>query len=335
MSVPISVLDLAPVPTGASPGEAVLATLDLARRVDALGYHRYWLAEHHNTPGMACPAPEVMIGHVASATSHMRVGAGGIMLPNHSPLHVAETFRLLEVLHPGRIDLGLGRAPGTDPVTAHALRRGGTPGEFPQQLAELFAFAQDGFPADHPFRSVRAEPSEADLPPVWILGSSEYGAAVAAAFGLGFAFARHLNPRGAADALRRYRAEFQPSPAMAEPLAILAVSAIAASSQEEARDLAMSMGLGVVRMRQGRPTKLPSPQEARDHAWSPAEEDQLRRYMRAQVLGTGAEVAAGLAELVDETGADEVMIMTSVHDPAARVRSYELIGEAMGTSPAA
>jgi len=332
MSIPISVLDLAPVPSGRSPGEAAIATLGLARRVDDLGFDRYWLAEHHNTPGMACPAPEVMIGHVASATSRLRVGAGGIMLPNHSPLHVAETFRLLEVLHPGRIDLGLGRAPGTDPVTAHALRRGGTPGDFPQQLA---AFVEEGFPADHPFRTVRAEPSEAPLPPVWILGSSEYGAAVAAAYGLGFAFARHLNPRGAVAALSRYRGDFQPSAAYPEPRAILALSAIAASSEEEATDLAMSMGLGVVRMRQGRPSKLPSPREARDHDWTPAEEDQLRRYLRAQVLGTGAEVAARLQELAEETHADEVMIMTSVHDHDARVRSYELIArEMIGATPA-
>lgn len=333
MTLSASVLDLAPVPSGKSPGDAALATLDLARRADELGFHRYWMAEHHNTPGMACPAPEVMIGHVATATSRIRVGAGGIMLPNHSPLHVAETFRLLEVLHPGRIDLGLGRAPGTDPVTAHALRRGGSPGDFPSQLAELFAFADGGFPADHPFRTVKAEPSEAPLPPVWILGSSEYGAAVAAAYGMGFSFARHLNPRGAADAMARYRAEFQPSAAYAEPRAILAVSAVAADSTQEATDLAMSMGLGVVRMRQGRPSKLPTPQEARDHAWTPAEDDQLRRYLRAQVLGAGDDVATQLHDLAAETGADEVMVMTSVHDHDARVRSYELIAQGLGLTP--
>ncbi len=332
MAVPLSVLDLAPVPTGHTPGDAIRATLDLAALVEDLGFHRYWLAEHHNTPGMACPAPEVMIGQVASVTTRLRVGSGGIMLPNHSPLHVAETFRLLEVLHPGRIDLGLGRAPGTDPITAHALRRGVSAEEFPQQLAELMAFATEGFPDDHPFRYVRAEPAEVSLPPLWILGSSEYGASVAAAFGLGFAFARHMNPRGAAAVLARYRDEFRPSEALDRPHSILALSAIAAASEDEARSLAMSMGLGVVRMRQGRAGKLPSPAEAEAHPWNEAENDQLRRYLRAQVLGTGDEVAEQLNALVAETGADELMIMTLVHDHGARRRSYEAIAAAMGTA---
>ncbi len=331
MSVPLSVLDLAPVPTGKSPADAVRATLDLAVLADELGFTRYWLAEHHNTPGMACPAPEVMIGHVASVTTGLRVGSGGIMLPNHSPLHVAETFRLLEVLHPDRIDLGIGRAPGTDPITAHALRRGVAADDFPQQLAELMAFTSEGFPDDHPFRHVRAEPAEVSLPPLWILGSSEYGASVAAAFGLGFAFARHMNPRGAAAVMARYRDEFRPSDALREPYAILALSAIAAENADEARSLAMSMGLGVVRMRQGLAGKLPSPAEAEAHAWTEAESDQLRRYLRAQVLGTGADVAAELRGLVTETGADELMLMTLVHDHAARRRSYESIASAMGS----
>lgn len=333
MPIPLSVLDLAPVPTGTSPADAVRATLDLARRTDALGFHRYWVAEHHNTPGMACPAPEVMIGHVASATTHLRVGSGGIMLPNHTSLHVAENFRLLEALHPGRIDLGLGRAPGTDPVTAHALRRGVPADDFPQQLAELLAFVNGGFPDDHPYRRIAAEPAEVPLPPVWILGSSEYGASVAAAFGLGFAFARHMNPRGADAVMARYRQEFQPSDALAEPYAILALSAIAAEDADRARSLAMSMGLGVVQMRQGRAGKLPSPQEAEAYPWNPAEEDQLRRYLRAQVLGSPAEVADQLRDLVASTQADEVMIMTLTHDHAARVASYEGIAAAMGLTP--
>ena len=333
MAIPVSVLDLAPVPSGRSPGDAVRATIDLAQLADGLGYERYWLAEHHNTPGMACPAPEVMIGHVAAATTRLRVGSGGIMLPNHSPLHVAEAFRLLEVLHPGRIDLGLGRAPGTDPITAHALRRGVPSEDFPHQLAELLAFADEGFPDDHPFRHVRAEPSEVVLPPIWILGSSEYGASVAAAFGMGFAFARHMNPRGAVSVMARYRDEFRPSGHLARPYAILAVSAIAAGDEAEARSLAMSMGLGVVRMRQGRPGKLPSPAEAEAHAWNEAESDQLRRYLRAQVLGNGPEVAARLTGLAGETGADELMVMTLVHDHQARRRSYEQIAAAMGLTP--
>jgi luciferase family oxidoreductase group 1 len=328
---PLSVLDLTPVPAGATAGQAIRNTVELARHADRLGYTRYWLAEHHNTPGMACPAPPVMIGRVADATERIRVGSGGVMLPNHSALHTAETFRVLEALHPGRIDLGIGRAPGTDPTTAFALRRGAQDAsDFPGQLAELFAFADGDFPDDHPYRSVHAEPTEVPLPPVWILGSSDYGARVAAAFGLGFAFARHLNPRGAAGAVRRYRDEFRPSAGRSEPYAILAVSAICADRSERAHELAMSLGLGVVRMRQGRPGKLPTPEEAAAHAWTEHESDQLRRYRRAQVLGTPSEVREQLDELVGETAADEVMIMTSVHDHGERLRSYELIAGAFG-----
>ncbi len=328
---PLSVLDLTPVPAGATDGDAIRNTVDLARHADRIGYARYWVAEHHNTPGMACPAPPVMIGRVADATERIRVGSGGVMLPNHSALHTAETFRVLEALHPGRIDLGIGRAPGTDPTTAFALRRGAQDAnDFPSQLAELFAFAGGGFPDDHPYRTVRAEPAELPLPPVWILGSSEYGAQVAAAFGLGFAFARHLNPRGAPDAMRRYREEFRPSAQRSEPFAILTVSAICADRAERAQELALSLGLGVVRMRQGRPGKLPTPEEAAAHAWTEDESDQLRRYRRAQVLGTPAEVRDGILELVRDTGADEVMVMTTVHDHGERKRSYELIADAFG-----
>ena len=327
--VPFSILDLTPVPSGSSPADAIHNTLDLARHADRWGYSRYWVAEHHNTPGMACPAPEIMIGHIAAATERIRVGSGGVMLPNHSALHVAEGFRLLEALHPGRIDLGIGRAPGTDGVTAFALRRAQVDANgFPNQLAELFAFAGGGFPDDHPFHTVSAEPDEVDLPPVWILGSSDFGAQVAAAYGLRFAFARHLNPRGAADALRLYRERFQPSPGNPEPRAMLTVSAIAADTSERAEELALSLGLGVVRMRQGRPGKLPSPQEAAAHEWTEAEQDQLRRYRRAQTLGTAAQVRDAIAALVEETGADEIMVMTSVHDHAERLRSYELIAQA-------
>ncbi len=333
VDLPFSILDLTPVPSGGTATDAVANSIDLARQVDGWGYHRYWLAEHHNTPGMACPAPAVMIGHVAAATANIRVGSGGVMLPNHSPLHVAETFRLLETLHPGRIDLGIGRAPGTDGVTAHALRRGNDGADFPNQLAELFAFTSDGFPDDHPYRTVAAQPAEVTLPPVWILGSSDHGAQVAAAFGLGFAFARHLNPRGAADALRIYRDGFRPSAWLSEPRTILTVSAICANTEEEAERLALSLGLGVVRMRQGAAGKLPSPDEAEVHEWTEWEQDQFRRYRRAQVLGPPAGVRDQLVEIVDTTGADEIMIMTSVHDHSARLRSYQLIAEAMGLVP--
>lgn len=326
--LPISVLDLTPVPSGSSAREALANTRELAVAAERFGYARYWLAEHHNTPGMACPAPPVLIAHVAAATSRIRVGAGGVMLPNHSPLHVAEQFRLLEALHPGRIDLGIGRAPGTDGVTAYALRRGAGGEDAATQVAELLAFAGRQFPADHPYARVAAEPSEEALPPVWILGSSDYGAELAASIGCGFAFARHLNPRGAAGAIARYRTSFRAG-LCDEPRVILTISAICADTVERTDQLATSMALGVIRMRQGRPGKLPSPEEAMAHTYTADEQDQVRRYLRAQVLGDGPTVAARLNELVEETQADEVMLMTAVHDHCERVRSYELISEAM------
>jgi luciferase family oxidoreductase group 1 len=329
--VPLSVLDLSPVPSGSGGPDAVANTLDLARAAESWGYARYWVAEHHNTPGMACPSPEVMIAAVAAATSRIRVGSGGVMLPNHSPLRVAESFRVLEALHPGRIDLGIGRAPGTDAYTAYALRRGAAGAEdFPSQLAELLAFAAGGFPEDHPFRGVVAEPRDVALPPIWILGSSDYGARVAAALGVGFAFARHLNPRGAADAMREYRERFAPSPALAEPRTILAASSICAETPDEADRLASSLGLMVARMRAGQPGTLPSPEEALAHAYTEGERNEVRRYRRAQVLGDPTGVRDQLEALVEETGADELMVMTLVHDHAARRRSYELLAGALG-----
>ena len=332
MSLPLSVLDLSPVPSGSTAAEALRNTIDLARSTEGWGYRRYWLAEHHNTPGLASSAPEVMIGQVAAATARIRVGSGGIMLPNHAPLRVAETFRVLEALYPDRIDLGIGRAPGTDQVTALALRRSAqalTADDFPQQLLELLAYGGDGFPPDHPLRSVNAEPRDVPLPPIWILGSSDYGAQAAAALGVGFSFARHLNPRGAEGAMRLYREGFRPSQRCAEPHAILAVSAICAVDPERAEQLAGSLALGVVRMRSGRPGPLPSPEEAAAHDYTPAELDQVRRYRRAQVLGDPPAVAAELRGLAERTGADELMVMTSVHDHAERLRSYRLIAEAL------
>jgi luciferase family oxidoreductase group 1 len=336
--LPLSVLDLSPVPSGTTSAQALRNTLDLARAAEGWGYARYWLAEHHNIPGLASSAPEVMIGQVAATTARIRVGAGGIMLPNHAALRIAETFRVLEALYPGRIDLGIGRAPGTDGVTALALR--GSAGalgaeDFPAQLGELLAYAGEGFPEGHPFASVSALPADVPLPPIWILGSSEYGAQAAAALGVGFAFARHMNPRGAEPVMLAYRESFRPSPAMAEPRAILAISAIAADTPERAEELATSMGLGLVRMRQGRPAPLPSPEEAAAHAYTPHEQDQIRRYRRAQVLGDPRGVRDEILALAERTAADEVMVMTSVHDHGERLRSYELIAEALAPAAAA
>ena len=326
-------LDLSPVPSGSTSAEALRNTLDLARAAERWGFLRYWVAEHHNLPGLACPTPEVTVAHVASATSSIRVGSGGVMLPNHSPLRVAEAFRLLEAFHPGRIDLGIGRAAGTDQITAYALRKGGAAStEFPDQLAELLAWGE-GFPDDHPFSRVAAGPPDVPLPPIWILGSSDYGARIAAELGLGFAFARHLNPRGAAEMMGLYRESFSPGELPA-PRAILTVSAICADTAGRAEELAASMALGVVRMRQGRPDKLPSPEEAQEHHYTEEERDHVRRYRRAQVVGDPASVRDQLQALVEQTAADEVMVMTSVHDHGERLRSYELLAEAFALAPA-
>jgi luciferase family oxidoreductase group 1 len=338
VSIPTSILDLTPVPSGVGARGALENSVALAIAADTAGYRRYWLAEHHNSPTMACPSPEIMIAEIASATSTIRIGSGGIMLPNHSPLRIAEAFRVLEALHPGRIDLGIGRAPGTDGVTAYALRRGpGAAEEFPQQLAELLAYTESGFPPDHPFAAVVAEPSEIPLPPIWILGSSDYGAQVAAMLGVGFAFARHLNPRGAADAIALYRDRFTDTGRSEGPRVILATSAICADTSTRAHDLAASMALGVIRLRSGRAAPLPTPDDALAYPYDEGELDQVRRYRRAQVVGTADEVCDELRELVRATAADELMLMAMVHSHEERVHSYRLIADALGLagSPAA
>ncbi|MEW6582445.1 MAG: LLM class flavin-dependent oxidoreductase [Actinomycetota bacterium] len=327
MSLPLSVLDLSPVAEGVPASRALHNTLHLATVADRLGYARYWLAEHHNLPAMACPSPEVMIGQVAARTRRIRVGAGGIMLPNHSPLRIAEAFRVLEALYPGRIDLGVGRAPGTDGVTAYALRRGAHHDDAPSLIAELLAYVDGGFPDDHPFRGVTAEPRDVPLPPLYVLGSSDFGARLAATLGVGFAFARHMNPRGAEEVMGLYRASFRPG-RLAEPHAILAVSAVCADTAGRAEELVSSMGLAVLRMRLGRPTPLPSPRDAMAARLSDGEADEIRRYRRAQVVGEPGAVRDEIAALAERTAADEVMVLTMVYDHAERVRSYQLLAEA-------
>src|SRR5918996_1286660 len=267
MEFGLSVLDVSPVSSGSDGARALRNTLELARLTDRLGYERYWLAEHHNLASIASSAPEIMIGHVAGVTQKIRVGAGGIMLPNHAPLKVAETFRVLEALHPGRIDLGIRRAPGTDPVTATALRRsedGLGADDFPERFGELLAFSGDGFPKDHPFRSVVAMPSDIQLPPIWLLGSSGYSATAAGKMGLGYAFASHFSPADPAPAMRAYRENLESSEGFGCPSAILAVAIICGETGEHAQRLASSMELAWVRMRSGEPGPLPSPEEAMD-----------------------------------------------------------------------
>ncbi len=330
MTLPLSILDLSPIGTGSTAGQALRNTIDLARRAEQLGYTRYWLAEHHNMPGIASSAPEIVIGAVARETTQLRVGSGGIMLPNHSPLKVVETFRILEALYPGRIDLGIGRAPGTDQRTALALRRSREAlgaDDFPVQLGELLAFSTDRFPDGHPFQSVRAVPVDVALPPIWLLGSSDYSAQVSAALGMGFAFARHINPDGAAEAMQMYREQFSPSEQLAEPQTILAVSALCAETDARAEELASSVDLSFLRLRSGRPGLLPSPEEAMAYPYTPMERAQMLASRARHIIGSPSTVRAQLDDLIDQTGANELMVTTMIHSHAERVRSYELLAE--------
>ena len=332
MDFRLSVLDLSPVSSGSNGAQALHNTLGLARLTDRLGYERYWLAEHHNLPSVASSAPEVMIGHVASETSRIRVGAGGIMLPNHAPLRVVETFRVLESLHPGRVDLGIGRAPGTDPVTATVLRRsrdGQGADDFPQQFSELLAFSGHGFPEGHPLRSVIAMPSDVGLPPIWLLGSSGYSARAAGEMSLGYAFASHFSPTDPAPAMHAYRESFEPSEDFERPSAILAVSVICAETNEHAEELASSMQLAWVRMRSGTPRPLPSRKEAMNYSYDPAERRLADVYRSMQVIGDPRTVRARIVELAQHTVADEVMVTTNVYDHDERLRSYELLAEVL------
>ena len=331
--VPLSVLDLSPVSTGSSPGDALRASTELARRVDALGFHRLWVAEHHSMPGIASTSPAVLIAHLAAATERIRVGSGGVMLPNHPPLVVAEQFGMLEALHPGRIDLGVGRAPGTDPRTAAALRRspdGLNAEQFPQELVDLVAYLGRDL---HPEAAAGEElvdfaPYPGVVPHVWLLGSSGYSAQLAGLLGLPFSFAHHFSAANTLPALALYRRHFRPSSVLAEPYAMVAVSVIAAGTEDEARRLSRSGELSFVRLRSGRPSTLPSPEEAAAHEYGPAERQLLASRGNAHVTGDPDQVRAALEGLVERTRADELMVTTMVHDPAARIRSYELLAGA-------
>ena len=323
MSRPLSLLDLTPIVVGASAGEAVETSVDLAVLADRLGYHRVWYAEHHNSPGLASGAPEIMIEHVASRTSRLRVGAGGVMLPNHAPLKIAETFRLLEALHPGRIDLGLGRAPGTDTITAFAMRRSAeklTGDDYPELLAELLAFDDAAFPADHPFRTIRPVPVDTRLPPVWLLGSSDFSARLAAETGLGFAFAAHINGRGAVPALRDYRASFVPSARYSEPWAILTVSVTVGETTEHAQELSLVNDLLLLRLRSGQLGAYPTLEEAKRYPFTAAERQMIDSMPMRSIVGDAAEVHRQVSDLADRAKANEVMITTFLPEPEDRRR---------------
>lgn len=329
----LSVLDLVPFVEGGSSAAALQSASALARAVDRLGYTRLWYAEHHNMPGIATTTPAILIAHVAPQTTHLRLGAGGVMLPNHSPLAVAETYKLLEALHPGRIDLGIGRAPGTDGRTALALRRSRHAvgaDDFVEQLGELMTWGTGTFPGDHPFRTVRAMPDDHQLPDIWLLGSSDYGATLAAQLGLGFAFAGHFSQDPPEVPMRSYRAAFTPSARRATPHAILALSVFCADTDEAAHRMASSMRLSFVQLRAGRPGRLPHPDVAMAHAFSIDERPIVQFFANLQICGTPAQVRSRIEDAAARTEADEIMVVTHAFDPAARIRSYELVAEAFG-----
>ncbi|WP_336485762.1 LLM class flavin-dependent oxidoreductase [Methylobacterium nigriterrae] len=331
--LPLSVLDLSFVNAGAAPAQALQDSLALARHVDGLGYTRYWLAEHHALPSVASPAPEIMIGQIAAATRRLRVGSGGIMLPNHAPLMVAERFKMLEALFPGRIDLGLGRAPGTDGITAQALRRREAPrggDDFLERLQELMLWETGGFPEGHPFASVAVMPAGAPLPPIFLLGSSDYSAHLSAQIGTGFAFAQHFAAFDAADAMLAYRRLFRPSRWRERPHAILAVAAICAPTDAEAERLALSSQLATLRRERGEYVPLPSLAEAEAYPYSEAERARIARGRARLHIGSPETLAAALAGLAEATLADEIMVFSAIHDQEARRRSYALIAQGCG-----
>jgi luciferase family oxidoreductase group 1 len=321
---------------GATEAQAVRDTLELAGHAERLGFHRFWLAEHHGGAMVASTAPEIMIGHVAAATSRMRVGSGGVMLPNHSPLHVAEQFKVLEALHPGRIDLGIGRAPGTDQLTAYALRRDGDKmdaDDLPAQLGELLAFAGSRpWPGNHPFRQVRAAPVDAPLPPVYLLGSSAFSAQVAAANGFGFSFAAHIAPELAVDVMRLYRERFRPSEEFPEPYAILGHSVAVADDDETARRLAAPARVAFRRLRAGRPEPIPTVEEALAEEGARPPGPGSKPGAERVIVGAPETVRDRLDELVAATAADELIVMTTMHGLQDRVRSYALLAEAFHLS---
>ena len=322
MSVPLSVLDLSPVGVGIAPSQAIRDSVELARAADQLGYHRYWLAEHHNMASIATSAPEILIAHIAAVTTRIRVGAGGIMVPNHSPLHVVEVFRTLEALYPGRIDLGLGRAPGTDPVASSALRRSDEP-EVNHLLAELFAFEKAEFPAGHPFAKITPMPSDVRLPSIWMLGSTLAGASIAAQLGMPYAFAGHFSMGHARDAISLYRGRFQPSAQLAAPYAMLAVTTVCGEDDGAAERLAAPMRVAVVRNRTGKRGPIPTVEEALRYTFSRDEQVILDEFFTGAVIGGPAKVGEQLRVLAHEYGASELMLSTLVPDPGARRASLE------------
>ncbi len=327
----LSVLDQSPVREGGTPAQAIAETIQLAQLADRLGYTRYWVAEHHNTPGLAGTAPEILITRLAGATSRMRIGSGGVMLSHYSALKVAETFRVLETLYPGRIDLGIGRAPGSDQHTARALQHG--PGaltieQFPEQIADLMGYLSDGLPAEHRFASIKAMPTGPSVPDLWLLGSSDASAAYAAYFGTAFSFAHFINDQGGPEAMQMYRDDFQPSRHLAKPQGSIGVFVLCADTQAEAERLASSRDLWRLRLDLGQIGPIPSVEEALAYPYSEMEKRRVAFNRRRQIIGTPDIVKEQLLALGERYGVDEFVIVSICYDFAARLRSYELLAEA-------
>jgi luciferase family oxidoreductase group 1 len=323
--IPLSVLDLAPIIEGGTAAQAFANSLDLAQHAERWGYKRFWLAEHHSMPGVASAATSIVIAHVAAGTTTIRVGAGGIMLPNHSPLVIAEQFGTLASLFPGRIDLGVGRAPGSDQLTSRALRRSPAAADsFPQDVVELMAY----FQPVQPGQLVRAVPGAGLDVPIWILGSSLFGAQLAAALGLPFAFASHFAPAMMEQALEIYRARFEPSPQLERPHVMLGLNVFAAESDDEARRLFTSLQQAFINLRRGRPGPLPPPAEGFDETLLPHERQMLAEMLSAAVVGDPDTVARGIEAFAARTGADEIMVTSQAFDHAARLRSFEIAATA-------
>ena len=332
MNPRLSVLDQSPIISGHSPAQAVAETVKLAQAADALGYHRYWLAEHHAVAALADPCPEILLTRVASATARIRVGTGGVLLPYYSALKVAEVFRMLEALFPGRIDLGLGRAPGGDMLTAQALSNGqySAADHFAEQVQDLVGFLDDALPADHAFARVKAMPAGSTAPAVWLLGSSDYSGALAAALGLRFAFAHFINAQGGDSVTRAYRARFAPSAREAAPHAIVCTFVICAETAAEAEKLAASIDLRRLHMAQGLNTPIPTLAEAGAQTYSERELAYIRGQRARTVIGDPRQVRERLLQLREQFEADELMILTITGDYASRLKSYQLLAQEFG-----
>jgi luciferase family oxidoreductase group 1 len=333
----LSVLDQSPVRQGVTPRDALMETIELARHCEALGYRRYWLAEHHATPALAGSAPEIMIARIAAETSHIRVGSGGVMLSHYSSLKVAEQFRMLETLYPGRIDLGIGRAPGSDQLTAAALAHGPGPlgiEHFPNQIADLIGYLEHTIPSEHPFSRIQLTPDGETLPEIWILGSSDQSAIFAAYFGRAYSFAHFITDEGGPEIMAAYKAQFRPSAKLSLPQASVGVFVICAESEERAQYLAASRDLSRLRSRQGILKPFPPPEEALAYPYTDIEHRVVEYHRRRQIVGTRETVKPQLEALAESYGVDEIVVLTITHDYQARKRSYALLAEAFGLESA-